>query len=227
MNALLCVLAVTLGSRGDHVTLTIFDTNAGFFSAKSEVLEFKPSVPMTSLVNSTLMKRAKNAHSSWVKSVKETQKDIDKPAAEWEYESSMKVSWRTPKLVSVLISKYEYSGGAHPNHGVEVANFGIVGGKPKSLTLSDFFSPGFNAKTFVSKAVVAKLKKAKGAEWVQSGQLKQLEPQMLERFTPSATGLTWYFNPYDVGPYAAGDFEVKLNLSELGPKFKKTMLAAR
>lgn len=225
MRTLALILLATLAQPADYTTKKLTAAKPDHYSANADYLVFNAKHPLASAISPALKSYATKEQASWLKDIQEMQKETGKPTTTWELEIGMEVVWNAPKLASILISRYSYSGGAHPNHGVEAMNFGIVNGKPKQLKLSDFFAAGFDSASHVSKLVIAKLKKTEGADWVKDGTLKKLDAKMLQRFTPSADGLTWYFNPYDVGSYAAGDFEVKLNLQELGPKFKRAMLA--
>jgi hypothetical protein len=196
---------------------------AGYYNSNAEYLVFA-NHPARSVANPALKKLAETKHRAWVVEAKKAMKELGKPFAAWEHEIAMHVSHQTPKLLTVGISTYSYTGGAHPNHWIEFHSFGTAMGKVRQLTLKDFFQPGFDSAQHVSKLVIQKLKSAEGADWVQSGEVKRLDAKMLQRFTPDKGGMVWFFNPYDVGPYAAGDFEVKLTLAELGPKFKRSML---
>lgn len=224
MKVLTCLVALALGSSADFTSKKVTSGKPDFYTSNVEYLEFSAKHPLSGVINPALKRFATLEQARWLKDAREMQKELGKPTTAWEQEVAMSPDWNTPRLVSVVISRYDYSGGAHPNHGVEVMNFGLLKGKATQLKLADFFAQGFNGSKHVSRLAIAKLKKIRGADWVQSGELKKLDSKMLERFTPSATGLTWYFNPYDVGPYAAGDFEVKLSLKELGPKFNRAML---
>lgn len=225
MKVLTCLIALTLGFPADFTVKKLSLSKAEFYVSNVEYLEFAPKHSLSAFMNPILKTYASTEQARWLKDAKEMQKELGKPNTQWEQDVAMAADWNTPRLVSILISRYDYSGGAHPNHGVEVMNFGFSKGKAKQLRLSDFFADGFDSSSFVSKLAIAKLKKEKGADWVQSGELKKLDARMLNRFTPSASGLKWHFNPYDVGPYVAGDFEVNLTLKELGPKFNRAMLA--
>jgi hypothetical protein len=230
MNRTLCLVAVALAAYSvpaDYVTKKITAKKAGLYEANAVYLEFSKSHPLAGVINPFLKNLAAKEHSEWIKLTLETQKDLGKPTSAWEHEIGMDVMRSTPRLVSIAVSTYDYSGGAHPNHGVDMFNFGLVRGKARQLKLADFFATGFNSSAFISKLVIARLKKEEGATSVQDGEVKTLNAKQLQRFSVGADGLTWYFNPYEVGPYAAGDFEVKLSLKELGPKFNKAMLLGR
>ena len=205
------------------VSKMISSAKADYYQANAEYLIFEKHT-LAPAVNAALKKKAQTMHAEWISRSEKAMKELGKPFAAWEHEVSMHAYFQTPTLLTVGISTYDYSGGAHPNHWIEFMSFAAVGGKARQLTLKDFFRPGFDAASHVSNLVIKKLKAEEGADWVRNGEVKKLDSKMLQRFTPDKGGMVWFFNPYEVGPYAAGDFEVKLTLKELGPKFRAELL---
>ncbi|MCC7230764.1 MAG: DUF3298 and DUF4163 domain-containing protein [Fimbriimonadaceae bacterium] len=220
-------LVLATGFIADYETVEFQASNTGCYVAKVSYLKFAESHPLASIINPALLSVVTKSHLAWVKNAKDAVKELGKPTSPWEQEITVEAVRSTPRLVSLSIATYDYSGGAHPNHGVQSMNFGFIAGKPKQLTLTDFFAPGFDSRGHVSKLIIERLKQTQGAEWVKEGQVTSLNTEMAERFVVNADGLTWTFNPYEVGPYASGDFEVKLNLNQLGPKFKRSLLLGR
>ncbi len=224
MKAILLLATLFLTVQRPYFELRkVSEVKAGSYEANAIFLEFT-SHPMAPVMNPILKSKAMSEHRRWLHEAKKSLEEMGKPTNTWSHEIGMDIAYNTPSLVSVIVAEYDYSGGAHPNHGVEVFNFGVIEGKARQVFLKDFFVSGFNPDPFVSKLVIAKLKKMEGADWVISGELKKLDKKMIQRFSPGKNGMTWYFNPYDVGSYASGDFEVKLSLKELGPKFNRGML---
>jgi hypothetical protein len=198
-------------------------TKPDYYQANAEYLVFGKH-KLAAVANPVLKKKAQTMHAEWVARTEKAIKDLGKPFAAWEHEVSMHAYYQTPSLLTVGVSTYDYSGGAHPNHWIEFMTFGTVAGKSRQLGLKDFFLPGFDYASHISSLVLRKLKSEEGADWVKNGEVKKLDAKMLQRFTPDKGGMVWFFNPYEVGPYAAGDFEVKLTLKDLGPKFKAALL---
>jgi hypothetical protein len=223
----LCFLLLALAAPADYVQKKLSAQKPGFYEANASYLEFKKTHPLAAVINPALKAEATKVHTDWMKQTIDTQKELGKPTSAWEHEYGVEVAHNTPRLVSVIASTYDYSGGAHPNHWSNAMNFGIVNGKPAEITIATFFERGFAWDRHISRLVIAKLKRQEGADLVKSGEVTTLTKKQLQNFTVSPSGLTWYFNPYEVGPYAAGDFEVKLTIKELGPKFKKAMITAR
>lgn len=114
--------------------------------------------------------------------------------------------------------------GAHPNSFISTRNYGQFGGRPKRLTLGDFFRPGSNYRAKTTVILLAKLRKNESAMWIDDGTVKEITTDQLNNFRAAPDGLTWIFNPYEMGPYAAGYVETKLSLNDLGPDFRREML---
>ena len=223
MKALCLAVLITSLPAADYTTKKIEAKKKDLYETTSRYLEFSTTHPLASIINPELKLMAANEQKRWVAEVVEMQKEY-KMNTPWTQEFGMEAAYVTPKLASITIMREGYTGGAHGYGFTDTRNFGLVNGKPKKLTLEDFFDPTFKPGPYVSKLIVAKLKKEEGADWVHNGEFKKVEPKQLQRFSASPNGLTWYFNAYEVGPYAAGDFEVKLSVAELGAKFKKGML---
>ena len=220
----LTLLIAPLQSPGQRVaSKMITAAKPGYYQANAEYLVFGKH-KLAVVVNPILKKKAQSMHVEWIAQTEKAFKDLGKPFAAWEHEVSMHAYYQTPGLLTIGISTYDYSGGAHPNHWIEFMTFGAAAGKSRQLALKDFFLPGFDYATHVSSLVIKKLKAEEGADWVKNGEVRKMDAKMLQRFTPDKGGMVWFFNPYEVGPYAAGDFEVKLTLKELGPKFRAALL---
>ncbi len=124
-------------------------------------------------------------------------------------------------LVSVEFTISSYSAGAaHPNSYTEVVNFDLKNGKP--LKLADLFVPGSKYLQTLSTYGVQALQKqakAEGADamldddWIKKGAAPELTNY--RNWTISRKGLGITFDPYQVGPYAAGPQHVLVPYSAL------------
>jgi hypothetical protein len=141
-----------------------------------------------------------------------------KPETKFDLEREIEVSLALPDLVSVLATDHHYTGGAHPNANFAFYNFGLVNGRAKALTVTDLFRPNVNAKKLVGDAVYARLKKEEEAMWIHNGDIKPGDPLLIKPFLLTKTAFTFLFEPYAVGPYAAGMFMVKIPYTEFGDR---------
>ena len=148
------------------------------------------------------------------------------PGMSYSYSFAPTLVLDRPRFISATAMVYSFTGGAHGMYDTRTYNFGYpeTQGRPRQLELADFFSDGAGAYTRVNALLLSQLRRTRHrdpeATWVVDGTVRTLDPAMLENFVAEADGLRWYFAPYSVGPYAAGEFEVKLSARELGPKFR-------
>jgi len=113
-------------------------------------------------------------------------------------------------LVSVGFSISGYSrGAAHPNSYTEAINYDLKNGQP--LKLAELFQPTAAYLKVLSAYCIDDLKKqakAQGAaaapteNWIQTGAAPK--PANYRSWTVTRKGLAITFDPYQVGPYAAG-----------------------
>jgi hypothetical protein len=134
------------------------------------------------------------------------------------------------RLVSVAVMGYTFTGGVHGNYGTDAKNYGLLRGesRPRQLNLGDFFRAGAPYRAHIEKMLLAKLRATKGtqreATFVIDGSVKSIPTELLNNFVAEKGGLRWFFPPYAVGPFFAGEHEVKLSIAELGSDFKIALL---
>ncbi len=127
----------------------------------------------------------------------------------------------SPRLFSVGLEQFEDTAGAHPSTFRYTFNFGLVHDRPRPLTLGDFFTPGSDYRNRVQGLLLAKLHRDPRALFI--GQYRALTPTQLNHFVVERGGLRFYFDPYEVGPYASGPIDVTLTATELGPGFRRDL----
>lgn len=120
-------------------------------------------------------------------------------------------------LVAVEFINYSFTGGAHGNGGTFAALVDLRTGR--AVPPSSVFAPGDEWRRTVAALVLADLKK----QFVDKpGFDESIEPANLAkllgdagRWLFKAEGLTIIFNPYDVGPYVAGSYDVDIPYTSL------------
>ncbi len=119
------------------------------------------------------------------------------------------------KTASILFLVDEYSGGAHGNKSFIPFNYDIANNKP--ITLADVFLnvPDYLQKIsdFVYADVLKQLTNQETGmqpdiEWVKAGTAPQTDN--FSAFTINNNSITFYIPPYQVAPYALGDFQVEM-----------------
>ena len=127
------------------------------------------------------------------------------------------------RLVSISYEVYEYTGGAHPNSDYPTANWILEDDKLREASLTDFIQPSDTALEAMSAMLLDDLKK-QGASFVVNGTISEFTAKELESFTISEQGLTFFFPPYAVGPYAEGMYKVLLPWDTLGAHGRRELL---
>lgn len=117
-------------------------------------------------------------------------------------------------LISSLIERWEFTGGAHGDLYFEVLNAGYVNGTPKILTLEDLFIRESDYKRVLSAAGIELLRSAE-AYYIIDGTITELNERLLLNFTVTPKGLSLHYAPYEVGPYAGGPTEITIPWKKL------------
>ncbi len=194
------------------------------FTAQAVYPVFRARTPLARFANAKLRSRIVWGFNAWVKS---TQAQLEKEVASvpFDYASAPSTEfYATRRLISTELVTYAFEGGAHGMTVVSPLNFAVINGRAKALTLGDFFRSGTPYRKEVEAKIFAKLKKDPNAMWVQDGSVKTLETAQFNNFAAGRDGLRWVFNQYEMGPYAVGQFEIKLTANELGPDFRRDLL---
>lgn len=112
----------------------------------------------------------------------------------------------TRSVLSLLETRYIYTGGAHPNTDYRSLTFRRVGEHAARVTLPNLFRDGAPYRRVLLSEVTRKLR-ARRAAWIVDGSVT-LKERDLGVFTLTTRGLEFVFAPYAVGPYVQGAFFV-------------------
>jgi hypothetical protein len=129
----------------------------------------------------------------------------------WSLNSDYQIHFSSETVLSLLNTRFSYTGGAHPNTNYAVMNYQIVDDAVVPLSLNDLFSP--DTLPDLVKHLIEELKR-QDAAWIVD-ETVALNPELLSLFTFSPLGFNFYFPPYAVGPYAQGPFEVQVSIETL------------
>lgn len=120
----------------------------------------------------------------------------------------------TDSLVTYIISRWSFTGGAHGMYGMECHTYSLDGGD--ELSTADLFSeqqlPGMEA------LLRKKLYEQYGADSDEELAAQGFFPEYIsltENFQITPEGITFFYNPYDLGCYALGAVEVTMTREEL------------
>lgn len=129
-------------------------------------------------------------------------------------EANTTVLLQNSKILSLALSENSYQGGAHPNSATILYTFDLSSGKVAGITdlvkdttmLLPLLEAGFR-----------KAKEMKPGETLADYLYPDLKSLPLSQFVCVVpAGLRFFYNPYEVGPYAIGSTDITLTWEELG-----------
>jgi hypothetical protein len=145
------------------------------------------------------------------------------PDIGWFLESGHVVHAASRDLVTIAAHWLVYSGGAHPNNGRTAWNVELTTGR--LLRLDDILARDSGWQDAVTRLVRASLKKQFEE---RPGFDESLEPAGLRKLVVEShrwifgkDNVTLTFNPYEVGPYVSGPYDVELSYAGLAPYIRK------
>lgn len=144
--------------------------------------------------------------------------------AAWERQVDYKVVHEDADYVSVVFTDYSFTGGAHGNTGYHTFVFMRQPAGWQEVALADLLLPGPEPLDRLSDLLVEELKK-KGAALVKAGTIKAFGHEQLRCFAATPKALTFYFAPYEVGPYSDGSYEAAVALDALAGIVRPDALA--
>lgn len=112
------------------------------------------------------------------------------------------------------ITSSSYTGGAHGMYATTVHNYSLRGGY--ELTLGDLLTPvQLSGLDSLIRHRLYSLYQVTDDAGLEALGFFPDEIRATENFACTETGLTFYYNPYDIGCYALGDVELSLTREEL------------
>ncbi|MGH1364425.1 MAG: DUF3298 domain-containing protein [Calditrichia bacterium] len=139
---------------------------------------------------------------------------VSKNSVGWEMSQDCKITFYSEELISLMTTIYEYSGGAHGNTGYSTNTYRVSGEKLIDVSLADLFVKNSNYLQTLSKLVVNELKKQNAPE-VVSGRIATFNAEDLKNFFLTSKSIKFVFEPYAVGPYAAGTYFAEIPYGQL------------
>lgn len=126
----------------------------------------------------------------------------------YEDNQEYSITYESKNIICFLRKYYSYSGGAHGNNAISADIFRLDNGK--HLSIADFFT--VDAKTYKGRLLNSILTQADSKsdqlfEGYKTEIPKDFDPN---NFYLSKDGFVFYFQPYEIGPYASGVIEFKV-----------------
>ena len=179
---------------------------------------------ITNIINSgvtfgdTVMHTMQVAADSFMAQYVSFRKEIPESAQYWYFELSVSANLDHPKMINLAAGNSSFLGGAHPNSYLEYYNINRETGD--TLSLGNLFTPGFEKK--LNELVDAAFRKANnlqpGDNLQDKGGLFDNKITFNYNWLVNKDGsLTFYYNQYEIAPYAAGPIEVTLTKADIAP----------
>lgn len=132
-----------------------------------------------------------------------------------EYEISAEAEAATvDSLLCYVITRAGYTGGAHGMYGTECHTYSLADGF--ELSLADLFSESELQRLdqLIHEKIAVQYNAATDEELTRAGFFPEyIAPT--ENFRITSEGITFHYNPYDIGCYALGAVEVTISREEL------------
>jgi hypothetical protein len=137
--------------------------------------------------------------------------------AYWE-ERTVTVRYQSDRLVSLQFSVSFFYGGLHPQYASTFASFDATTGA--KITLADILVAGSESR--LARIAENKFRDSHGIKpgmTLRDGGyifFKKDTFALNDNFWIGPTGITFYYNPYEIAPYAMGPTELLLTYREIG-----------
>ncbi|ACJ32559.1 DUF3298 and DUF4163 domain-containing protein [Anoxybacillus flavithermus] len=131
--------------------------------------------------------------------------------------SNYEVTYNQHGILSIPVTLYSYTGGAHGMTVKVPNNFDFHTGK--SLQLSDLFKKGTNYKQVIKDEIIAQIKKENDLYFDNAIAVVQKMPDD-QPYYMTKDGIVVYYGLYEIAPYAAGIREFLIPYSTLRPHMK-------
>lgn len=151
------------------------------------------------------------------------EEDIYEPmesSYDYQHSTELELKFNKANLLSYVIHRYDYTGGAH---GMNTDScYTIVLNNGKLLKQEDLFDE--DAMDQVAALIIKHI--AKDNKVTQAEELEELGYFSVKEIYPNGNlyvtdkGITWSYNPYDIAAYALGTITATIPFSELKPLLK-------
>jgi hypothetical protein len=126
----------------------------------------------------------------------------------WSFEGKIEVQLLTDTLISLSVNTNDFTGGAHPN-----ASRIFINTRPEgtSVKLDNVLKPGYQSVLAQEGEKAFRAERKLTADASLSENFFEFENdqfKLTDNYGFTATGIEFYFNSYEIAPYAAGPTRV-------------------
>lgn len=123
------------------------------------------------------------------------------------------------QTLSLSLSMYNYTGGAHPNSSLIYVNYDIF--SKKIIKLSDLINPNMMARlTYIAGTIFRKQEGLSPTEPLENYFFENQKFSLNSNFLITKKGLLFFYNPYEIRSYAEGPMELMVPYSAISTLFR-------
>ena len=136
----------------------------------------------------------------------------DKNYIKYQYEVYInnEVTYHRNNIISIVMTKYEFTGGAHGMTYLETYNYNLLNGN--KLTLKDMFKIGLDYKKIVNNFILQEINNEPEFYFKGDEGFKGISEN--QTFYIDNDGIVIYFGLYEIAPYYLGIPKFKLKFDE-------------
>jgi hypothetical protein len=142
--------------------------------------------------------------------------EMESPGQGWSFHAVVKVEVLSDTLITLSVTRDDYTGGAHPNASRVYLNIDPANGG--SVTLEDILKPGFrDALTTTGEKAFRKARELSDTASLQGNYFEFPDNrfQLNKNYGFMKDGIVFFYNSYEVAPYAAGPTEIIIPYQEI------------
>jgi hypothetical protein len=139
----------------------------------------------------------------------------------WDVDRKVTVIYNKNNILSLQYFEFSFTGGAHPNTYQFYDNFNIKSGS--KIKLNDLLKPGsMDSLTNIAETKFREMKGLSPSESLKSAgfAFDENKFELTNNFGIAENGLVFFYNTYEIAPYAMGSTELLLPYSDISTLFK-------
>ncbi len=155
-----------------------------------------------------------------------TDEDLKVASAMYNYseQTNLLISYQSSKMVSLAMSVYSYTGGAHGNYGTNYLSLDLI--NKKALQLADILNTQGLKK--LRPLLEKNFRKQYGLQptdaLIKGGLFdNKIEPN--KNFFVTGKGLSFAYNPYEIGPYAMDEIDIFIPFTDVKAYLQKSFIS--
>ena len=131
---------------------------------------------------------------------------------QYEAYSEYEITYNKNNILSIPITTYEFTGGAHGMTYLKSYNYNLLTGK--QIKIKDIFKSGTDYKNIINDSIYKEIEKNKDLYFTGENEFKGIKSN--QEFYIEEDGIVVYFQLYDIAPYYVGIPKFKIPWNKFG-----------